>query len=220
MGSGRRRFIKQIGIAGSFALAPAFIRPLRAEWGDLPPASALFTLGVASGDPTSSSVVLWTRLAPDPLNGGGMGASPVEVTWRLALDAGMNNVIREGRVTARARDGHAVSVNVDGLTGDTWYYYQFSCAGDLSRIGRTRTFPRPGSMPQTMDFALVSCQHFEAGYYAAYRDIATQDLDFVVHVGDYIYESGADPAHANDDGRTPGELARAAGHDDLDELLP
>ncbi len=84
--NGRRAFLKQLGTVGGFALAPAVIRPLRAEWGEPAPTSTLFTLGVASGDPKSDSVVLWTRLAPDPLNGGGMGAQSVEVKWRVALD--------------------------------------------------------------------------------------------------------------------------------------
>lgn len=189
--SDRRRFIKQLGIAGGMAFAPGLIRPLRAEWGDDTPASPLFTLGVASGDPSSSGVVLWTRLAPDPLNGGGMSAAPADVTWRVALDPGMHQVVHEGIVTALQANGHAVTVHVDGLIADTWYYYQFSHQGEFSRIGRTRTFPRPGSLPAAMRFALVSCQHYESGYYAAYRDINTQDLDFVMHVGDYIYEGGA-----------------------------
>jgi alkaline phosphatase D len=166
---------------------------MRAEWGDPPPATTLFTLGVASGDPTSNSVVIWTRLAPDPLNGGGMGTSPVEVLWEVATDPGMQTVVRNGAVTANPASGHAVAVTVDGLYPDSWYYYQFSYAGERSRIGRTRTFPDAGSLPAELRFAVVSCQDFQAGYYAAYGDIARQDLAFVVHVGDYIYEDAADP---------------------------
>ena len=189
---GRRKFIRHLGVAGGLALAPGLIHPLRAQWGALASPSPVFTLGVASGDPGEDSVVLWTRLAPDPLNGGGMGRSPVEVIWQVATDPSMNDLIRAGSVMALPRNGHAVSVTVDGLASDAWYYYQFSYAGERSRIGRTRTFPAPGATPGGMRFALVSCQDFEAGYYAAYRDISSLNLDFVVHVGDYIYETAAD----------------------------
>jgi alkaline phosphatase D len=153
--------------------------------GRSPQSSALFTLGVASGDPTSDSVVLWTRLAPDPLNGGGMGRSPAEVAWRVALDPAMFQIIRAGSATAHPRDGHAVSVSVDGLAADTWYYYQFSHRGEFSRIGRTRTFPEPGMMPQSMVFALVSCQNFEVmpPIMTSLRRTSTSCC-----VGDYIYE--------------------------------
>src|SRR5262245_638316 len=190
-GSDRRRFIKQLGLTGGLMFAPALIRPIGAEWGEQTPAGSPFTLGVASGDPTSDAVVIWTRLAPDPLNGGGMGAKPVDVTWKVALDPAMHAVIRSGQATAHPKDGHAVSVNVDSLLGDTWYYYQFTYAGAQSRIGRTRTFPARDWLASNLRFALVSCQDFQAGYYAAYRDIAAQEVDVVVHVGDYIYESGA-----------------------------
>ncbi|MGE0337677.1 MAG: alkaline phosphatase, partial [Gammaproteobacteria bacterium] len=87
--------------------------------------------------------------------------------------------------------GHAVNVHVQGLAPDRWYYYQFSYRGTFSRIGRTRTFPLPGARVHRLRFALASCQDYEAGYYAAYRDMLAQDPDFVVHVGDYIYEYGA-----------------------------
>ena len=187
----RRRFIHQLGVAGGgLLLAPAIVRPLRAEWGDAVTPSALFTLGVASGDPTDDSFVIWTRLAPDPLNGGGMGSKPADVMWQVATDPAMHNVVRSGFAAAHPSNGHALAVTVEGLPSDTWFFYQFSYRGEQSRIGRTRTFPAPGATPASMRFALVSCQDFESGYYAAYRDIAASNFDFVVHVGDYIYEGG------------------------------
>ena len=113
--STRRDFLKTLGMAGGFGLAPGLIRSARGEWGAPATQSSLFTLGVASGDPRADSVVLWTRLAPDPLNGGGMSQWPVDVTWKVALDPAMTNVVRSGLVTAKPVDGHAVAVNVDGL---------------------------------------------------------------------------------------------------------
>lgn len=186
----RRQIIKGLGLAGAAAIIPGLMRP---AWGD-PHATSVFTLGVASGDPTDDSVVIWTRLAPDPLNGGGMGTREAEVEWRVSRDPAMRHWERAGRVDADARNGHAVWVNVEGLRPGTTYYYQFQYRGAKSRIGRTRTFPAKWMNAAQMRFALASCQHYESGYYAAYRDMATQNLDFVLHVGDYIYEYAADPA--------------------------
>jgi alkaline phosphatase D len=187
---GRRR---ALGVLGGAAAAAAFIPGLgRQAWalGEAT-ASQLFTLGVASGDPTATSVVLWTRLAPDPLNGGGMGAASARVEWQVATDPAMTNIVRQGAVDALARDGHALNVQVTGLAPDSWYYFRFGHRGEWSRIGRTRTFPALNAMPEQMRFVLASCQDYEAGYYAAWRDALLQEqLDFVVFVGDYIYEYG------------------------------
>jgi alkaline phosphatase D len=109
--SSRRRFLKQIGYTGGFALAPAIVSKI-GGWDLSASVSTLFTLGVASGDPSADSVVLWTRLAPDPLNGGGMGTKPVDVRWDVAVDPAMAGVIRSGQATAHPKNGHAVSVNV------------------------------------------------------------------------------------------------------------
>ena len=154
-----------------------------------PPASP-FTLGVASGEPTARSVVLWTRLAPDPLAGGGMGPDPVPVRWEVATDPTMTNVVRTGRATADPRFGHSVHAYARGLEPDRWYWYRFDTGGVASPVGRTRTFPRPGADADRLRFALASCQNYEAGFYAAWARMAEEDLDFVVHAGDYIYEGG------------------------------
>jgi alkaline phosphatase D len=155
--------------------------------------SRLFSLGVASGDPSSFSAVLWTRLAPAPLEGGGMPDHPVPVRWELALDPRMRFVVRKGVVRALPGDAHTVRVNVQGLLPDRWYYYRFHAQGEDSPIGRTRTFPGPFDGCERMRFGLVSCQDYQNGYYSAYRALAEEDLDFVVHVGDYIYEYGPQP---------------------------
>lgn len=186
----RRKFLASVGaLAGGVAAGglPGFTHA-NAH------ASSLFTLGVASGDPTAQSVVLWTRLAPDPLNGGGMGRQPVEVRWEVATDPLMLNVVRAGVAMANAGRAHCVSVVANGLSPDSWYWYRFTARGEQSRIGRTRTFPARDVLASRMRFALVSCQDYQAGYYAAYRDIVEQNVDFVLHVGDYIYEHGQSPA--------------------------
>jgi alkaline phosphatase D len=156
----------------------------------LAPASAPFSLGIASGDPTHHSVVLWTRLAIDPLNGGGMPPGPVEVKWKVATDAGLQHVVRRGTVIAFPEDGHSMHVSVTGLAPDRWYWYQFEIGSHVSPVGRTRTFPAPGSQPRLLRFAFVSCQHWETGFYTAWERLAQEDIDFVIHLGDYIYEDG------------------------------
>jgi alkaline phosphatase D len=183
----RRRIVRAIGgLAAAGIVWPSFAG---GRWSPrVARTSSLFTLGVASGDSTSGGANLWTRLAPDPLNGGGMGADPVEVAWELATDPDMKHVVRAGSVTALEENAHCVLVPLRGLRADSWYWYRFSALGEQSRIGRTRTFPAPGTQPERMRFALASCQNYESGYWAAYRDMAEQDLDFVLHVGDYIYE--------------------------------
>jgi alkaline phosphatase D len=148
-----------------------------------------FTLGVASGDPDSSSVVLWTRLAPKPLDpDGGMPREAVNVTWQIAADESMNRIVAAGAAVATPALGHSVHVEVNGLSPDRWYWYQFRAGDAVSPIGRTRTFPAADALPQQLRFAVTSCQNYEQGLYTAYEQMAQDDLDLVCHLGDYIYE--------------------------------
>ncbi len=149
-----------------------------------------FSLGVASGDPWAESVVLWTRLAPDPLNGGGMPARKVPVKWEVATDERMQNIVAKGAASAEPEWGHSIHVEVKGLKPSRWYWYRFTVDAGSSPIGRTRTAPASNARNDRMNFAFVSCQHYETGHYAAYRHMNDEDLDLVIHLGDYIYESG------------------------------
>ena len=151
-------------------------------------ASNPFTMGVASGDPSADGVVLWTRLAPDPLNGGGMPLAIVEVQWQLAEDENFRKVVQSGIVAASPQMGHSVHVELQGLQSDTWYWYRFMAGDAVSRIGRTRTAPARDAMPSQLRLAFASCQHFETGYFTAYEHMAKEPLDLVLHLGDYIYE--------------------------------
>lgn len=152
-----------------------------------------FSLGVASGDPTADGMVIWTRLAPQPLQGGGMEPVPVEVSWQVAEDEGMSKIVRQGKAIATPEWGHSVHVEVEGLRPDRWYWYQFKAGGEVSPKARTRTFPANEVMPERLRFAFASCQHYETGLFTAYEHMAKEDLDVVVHLGDYIYEgAGAD----------------------------
>jgi alkaline phosphatase D len=183
----RRRFLLAGGAAALVSLDSS-TAIAQAGGGEYP-----FTLGVASGDPTPDGVVLWTRLAPDPLNGGGMPGWPVLVRWQVALDDRMQQVVRQGVAIARPALAHSVHVEVEGLEPDRWYYYRFTAGAHASTVGRTRTMPRAGREPDTFRFAFVSCQDWQNGYYSAFRNLAREDVDLVVHLGDYIYEYGAEP---------------------------
>ncbi|HYF37995.1 MAG TPA: alkaline phosphatase D family protein, partial [Prosthecobacter sp.] len=151
-----------------------------------------FTLGIASGDPAPDGVVLWTRLAPQPLApDGGMPPEPVQVSWQVAEDEGMTKVVREGTAIATPEWAHSVHVEVDGLQPDRWYFYQFKAGSEFSPKGRTRTFPLATSLPGRVRFAVASCQHYESGFFTAYEHMVKEDLDLVLHLGDYIYEGAA-----------------------------
>ncbi len=147
-----------------------------------------FSLGVASGDPASDGVVLWTRLAPKPLEGGGMPDETVEVSWVVAEDEQMTRVARKGTTVARPDWGHSVHVEVEGLRPNRWYWYQFKSGSEVSPKGRTRTMPLADAMPNSLRFVFTSCQHYETGYYTAFEHMVREDLDLVVQLGDYIYE--------------------------------
>lgn len=153
------------------------------------PSPAPFVLGIASGDPTSNSVVLWTRLATDPFApDGGMPRSAMAVSWELATDPLMSHVVRHGVAMALAESAHAVHVRVVGLEPDRWYWYRFRIGRHESPLGRTRTFPASTQKAERLRLGFVSCQHWEAGFFTAYEHLAQEDLDVVFHLGDYIYE--------------------------------
>lgn len=182
----RRNFLLGAGFFTGLAVAsqglPALAKP---RFADYP-----FKLGVASGDPLPDGVVLWTRLAPDPLYGGGMPLRNVVVRWQVALDENMKKVVQRGTVLATPALAHSVHVDVRGLEPDRWYWYQFQVGSEDSPIGRTRTTGTFNHAIKQLNFAFVSCQDWQNGYYTAYRHIADEELDLVVHLGDYIYEYG------------------------------
>ncbi len=148
-----------------------------------------FTLGVVSGDPSPDGAVLWTRLALDPLNGGGMPRQPIEVQWEVAVDDRFSKIVKSGKTVASPDWGHSVHVEVSGLEPHRWYWYRFRAGNELSPVGRTRTLPRRQSAVDGLRFAIASCQQYEQGYFTAYQHMADEDLDLVMHLGDYIYEN-------------------------------
>ncbi|MCA0754239.1 alkaline phosphatase D family protein [Paenibacillus sp. N4] len=192
----RRDFLQGAGKLAIASLGLTVMASLKGGTIDAAPkfSSYPFTLGVTSGDPWPESVVLWTRLAPDPLNGGGMSGSDVPVKWEVASDENFRKVVREGTAFARAQLGHSVHVEVDKLKPNQVYYYRFKAGKEISPTGRTKTLPVYGSQVDKLSFAFASCQNYPTGYFNAYRHMAEeQDLDLVFHLGDYIYE-GPGPA--------------------------
>jgi alkaline phosphatase D len=166
----RRRFLLSLGALASL---PAFSRD----------ASYPFALGVASGYPTPAGVVLWTRLTGD------LDPLAIPVRWELAADESMKSIVSSGVTSAEPAWAHSVHVEVPGLTPDRWYWYRFTAGDAQSAIGRTRTAPAPGSSPERLRFAFASCQHYEQGYFNAYRHIVQDQPDLLAFLGDYIYES-------------------------------
>ncbi len=155
-----------------------------------------FTLGVASGDPAADGFVLWTRLAPDPLTGGGMPREAVPVSWEVATDEAFSNVRANGVVNAVADLAHTVHVEVEGLEPDTAYWYRFSVEGWDSPVGRSRSLA-VGS-PDALRFGFVSCQSYASGFYPALAALAEEDCDLWLHLGDYIYENaGGGPTRSH-----------------------
>lgn len=182
----RRGFLTATLVAAtSWPLARAMAAPR--AWSAYP-----FTLGVASGYPTPHGAVLWTRLAPQPvLVNGGVADAVVPVQWEVAHDAGFKAVVARGTAYAEASWAHSVHVEVSGLDPWRWYHYRFHSGDATSATGRLRTTPLPTQTIPQLRFAAVSCQHYESGYYAAYRHMLDDELDLIVHLGDYIYESPA-----------------------------
>ena len=168
-----------------------------------------FQLGVASGEPTASSVVLWTRLAPAPIDGGGMDPIPYELTWEVASDETFGSVVQSGIAVASQYLSHSVHADVTGLQPSREYFYRFIAGNEVSPIGRTKTAPAPGQAIDRLEFAFVSCSHYEHGYFIAYRDIAAKAPDFVVHLGDYIYEYGPNEYQV----RQPENIRLVSGHE-------
>jgi alkaline phosphatase D len=170
------------GLAATVA-APALVR---AQGGSDTP----FKLGIASGDPSPDGFVIWTRLAPRPLDlHSGLRMTPQTVSWEVASDDRFATVVAKGEAIARPELGHSVHVEVAGLQPNRPYWYRFTLGGAVSTVGKARTLPLLSANLDHVRFIAGGCQNYEAGYYTAYARIAEEpDADFFWHYGDYIYE--------------------------------
>ncbi|ADB35183.1 Alkaline phosphatase [Kribbella flavida DSM 17836] len=189
---GRRHFLGLAGAATVVGAVGTLGTEVPAEASR--PLGDVFTLGVASGDPHPDGVVLWTRLAPEPLAADGKGGMPdkrVAVRWEVAEDPRFGKVVRRGVEHAVPAWGHSVHAEVRGLRPDREYWYRFAVGHQLSPVGRTRTAPAAYRRLNELTFAFASCQAYHEGFFTAYRHMAQDDLDLVVHLGDYIYEGNS-----------------------------
>jgi alkaline phosphatase D len=149
-----------------------------------------FGLGVASGAPLHDRVVLWTRLVVEPTDAASTPDEAVDVVWELGETAAFTDALQTGVVQTDASLGHSVHVDVDGLEPDAVYFYRFRVGAFESATGRTKTLPCADAQPDALRIGFTACQNFMAGWYVAQRDMAAQELDLIIGLGDYIYESG------------------------------
>ena len=183
----RRAFLSLASQASGLVLLGAL--PARGDEASWRARGLPFTLGVASGDPAPDGFVLWTRLAPDPAHGGGMPGQRVKVGWEVAADDGFRQVVARGDALALSELAHSVHVEVSGLLPSRDYFYRFTAGGERSASGRARTAPSAGDAKRLV-FGVASCQSSQSGYFTALKHLADEELDAVLHLGDYIYESG------------------------------
>ncbi|NAR49384.1 alkaline phosphatase [Acinetobacter haemolyticus] len=142
-----------------------------------------FEHGVASGDPLQDRVILWTRLTPND------ASARLQVTWQIALDQQFKQIIKTDKVITTASDDFTVKVDATGLKADQSYFYRFIFGDKISPVGQTKTLPTSTSK---VSFAVCSCSYYPVGYFHVYREMAKQNVDVVIHLGDYIYEYGTD----------------------------
>lgn len=143
-----------------------------------------FYHGVASGDPLEDRVIIWTRVTPDSLNG-----APVVVSYKVATDTSMTNVVAQGSVLTNDSKDYTVKVDVTGLQAETYYFYEFTALDRRSATGRTKTAPSSTATADTVRFGIVSCANLEAGFFNVYKVMNERnDMDAVLCLGDYIYE--------------------------------
>ena len=167
-----------------------------------------FLHGVASGDPLKDRVILWTRITLDD-----QVARP-EVIWDISLDKNFTQIINTGKVQTSLAQDFTVKVDADKLRSNQNYFYRFRFGNVISAIGQTKTLPETAT---SVKFAVCSCSNYPAGYFHVYREMAKQDVDVVIHLGDYIYEYGQD-GYATEDAQKLGRLLASDNNKEIIKL--
>lgn len=179
-GVSRRDFLRQIGALG---IGSALLPGLGMSLSGCENVDAIFPEGVASGDPAPDGAVIFTRaIPPAPFDAN-------HVLWVVAEDAALQQIVTGGVAPTGADRNFAVHVPVAGLDPDRWYHYGFFAGDQASPVGRLRTAPMPGSQPDRLRYGFASCQQRTASFYVAHTGLANEDIDFMMHLGDYIYVS-------------------------------
>ena len=187
----RRLLTAAAGVGLASVGAPAIIR---LAWGRTWRSGDPFNLGIAAGAPRPDGFVLWTRLAPEPLSNdpeapGGMRGSDVTIAYEIATDDALRNIVRRGHAIAERAFAYSVHLDVSGLEAGRSYWYRFKSGDVTSPIGRAVTLAAPGSSVDRLRFGFVSCSNYEHGYFSAYRHLTEENPEFVIFLGDYIYET-------------------------------
>ncbi|HEU4516780.1 MAG TPA: alkaline phosphatase D family protein, partial [Steroidobacteraceae bacterium] len=182
-GISRREFNRLAAAAGASALIPFADAAAQVRF-----ASPPFQLGVASGDPAPDGFVIWTRLAPEPMDTAYLGQTIFEVAWEVAEDSAFSTLVKQGTAWARPHLAHSLHVEVAGLQAGREYFYRFRLGRYESATGRALTCPAGDKSPERLRFAFASCAHYEQGYFSAYRHMAADRPDLILMLGDYIYE--------------------------------
>lgn len=181
-----RRELIQKSLAGFGALSVPVV--LTACGGDskdevVPSVKADFKHGVASGDPLQDRVILWTRITPQDT------AARLQINWEIAKDEKFSQLVNSGSVVTSSAQDFTVKIDANKLVAGQQYFYRFKYGNTLSPVGKTKTLP---SMTNNVKFAVCSCSNYPAGYFYVYREMAKQEVDAIIHLGDYIYEYGQD----------------------------
>lgn len=187
----RRQFLRAVGATAVGVSAVGLGRGVAAAQA---PAAGIFRHGIASGDPLPDAVIIWTRVTPsDAAVPGSALGDDVAVTWEVARDAAFTTVVATGTAQVTTATDHTLQIDVMGLTPGSDHWYRFIAAGETSPVGRTRTAPAAGADIDCLRLGVVTCAEWEFGFFAAYRHLAArEDLDAILHLGDYIYEFGRD----------------------------
>ncbi|MGB5312919.1 MAG: PhoD-like phosphatase N-terminal domain-containing protein, partial [Polyangiales bacterium] len=202
MGFSRREILKGMGAAGltplivstgcggdSGSSGPPLPELPEYEWTASPGPATLFEHGVASGDPLSDGVIIWTRISTEEAPAEPPESNdPLEVWWELSLDEAFTQRVAQGTLRTDPERDYTVKVDVSDLVWGRNYFYRFFAQGRQSPVGRTRLAPKSNETDQ-LRFGVCSCANYGFGYFHGFRHMAARaDLDAVLHLGDYLYE--------------------------------